>query len=59
MIESHPTLDCQACGKVLHELTFAEAQEVARRPYDFVVFCYDCKKHAVEPHLRLTHGPPA
>lgn len=35
------TLDCQACGKVLKELTPAEAQDVADRPYDFVAFCLD------------------
>ena len=37
-----PTLDCQDCGKVLLELTPAEAQVVAQRPYDFIRTCWLC-----------------
>lgn len=43
-----PTLDCQACGDVMRYLTPAEAQEVAQRPYDFVVFCPECAPDAIE-----------
>lgn len=35
------TLDCQACGNVIRVLTAAEAQQVAARPYDFIVYCRD------------------
>jgi len=37
------TLDCQDCGDVVRTLTAAEAQEVAERPYDFVVYCVRCR----------------
>lgn len=37
-----PTLECQDCGLVLRILTPAEAQQVAKRPYDFIVFCRSC-----------------
>jgi uncharacterized protein with PIN domain len=37
------TLDCQDCGKVLRELSPAEAQKVADRPYDHVWYCVACK----------------
>jgi len=44
-----PTLDCQACGNVIRILTAAEAQRVAERPYDFVIYCRDrlCQEAAV------------
>ncbi len=38
------TLDCQGCGDVLKVLTPGEAQRVALRPYDFVVYCTICVK---------------
>lgn len=34
-----PTLDCQTCGAVVRELTAAQVQQVADRPYDFIVYC--------------------
>jgi hypothetical protein len=34
-----PTLDCQACGNVVLVLTAAQAQRVAEKPYDYVVYC--------------------
>jgi hypothetical protein len=44
-----PTLDCQACGNVVRILTPAEAQQVAARPYDFIVYCRDriCQEAAL------------
>jgi len=39
---SEPTLDCQACGKVLRVLSLAEARKVADSPYDFIVHCASC-----------------
>lgn len=38
------TLDCQDCGDVVRVLTDAEAQAVARNPYNFVVYCPACGK---------------
>jgi hypothetical protein len=46
-----PTLDCQRCGDVVRELSPAEAQQVARHPYDFIVFCARCKRE-VEREMR-------
>ena len=39
--EGRKTLDCQACGRVIRVLTAGEAQQVAERPYDFVIYCRD------------------
>lgn len=38
-----PVLECQDCGDVVRELSAAEAQRVANRPYDFVVYCGPCQ----------------
>jgi uncharacterized protein with PIN domain len=38
------TLDCQDCGDVVRTLSPAEQQEVAERPYDFVVYCRSCRR---------------
>lgn len=38
-------LECQDCGEVLRELTPAEAQRVARAPYDFVCYCRSCVRY--------------
>lgn len=32
-------LECQTCGDVVQKLTLAQAQIVADRPYDFIVYC--------------------
>lgn len=32
-------LECQMCGKVLRYLDDAEAQRVARNPYNFISYC--------------------
>ena len=45
-MSAEETLDCQDCGIVLQVLTPAEAREVARRPYDFVVRCSACRREA-------------
>lgn len=37
-----PTLECQACGRVLKRLSLAEAQRVAGDPYRFIVYCHEC-----------------
>lgn len=42
-MSDQPTLDCQDCGDVVRKLTDAEQQEVADRPYDFVVYCRTCR----------------
>jgi hypothetical protein len=38
------TLDCQQCGEVVRELSNYEAQQVARAPYNFVVYCRWCQQ---------------
>lgn len=38
-------LECQDCGEVVRELTPAEAQQVADRPYNFIVRCHECRKY--------------
>jgi hypothetical protein len=42
MTYPEPTLECQDCGVVIRRLTQAEAQCVADRPYDFIVYCRPC-----------------
>jgi len=42
-MDERPTLDCQDCGVVMRWLSPAEAAEVARRPYDFIVYCPSCR----------------
>jgi hypothetical protein len=37
-------LECQACGVKLQELSEAQAQEVARNPYNYIGFCAPCKR---------------
>jgi hypothetical protein len=41
-MDEQPVLECQMCGQVLRTLTPAEAQEVAHRPYDFILNCLSC-----------------
>ena len=38
-----PVLVCQDCGDVIRRLSDAEAQQVARNPYNFIVYCTPCK----------------
>jgi hypothetical protein len=54
LAERRPTIDCQACGKTLKFLTMAEAQQVAARPYDFVIYCMDreCQEMALAESRR-------
>jgi hypothetical protein len=42
MMDAHPVLECQQCGRVLRHLTYAEAQKIADNPYDYVFICGDC-----------------
>lgn len=49
-----PVLECQACGTVLRHLTWEEADEVSRRPYDFVLFCDECR--AQELHIEPAYA---
>lgn len=39
----NPKLECQDCGTTIKMLTAAEAQRVAERPYDYVVYCWSCQ----------------
>lgn len=39
-----PSIDCQACGDLIRELSLAEAQQVADNPYNFIWFCKPCEK---------------
>jgi uncharacterized CHY-type Zn-finger protein len=48
---TQPTLDCQTCGVVLKKLSAAEAQQVALNPYNYVVFCGQCKKYEERRYL--------
>lgn len=41
------TLDCQLCGNVVRTLSMQEVQQVADRPYDFIVYCPACKADAL------------
>lgn len=41
------TLDCQSCGATVRTLSAREAQQVADRPYDFIVYCPACKADAM------------
>lgn len=38
-------LECQDCGRVVRELSPAEAKAVAERPYDFTVYCNECARY--------------
>lgn len=42
------TLDCQDCGSVVKVLSESERQEVADNPYNFIVYCRDCRKARIE-----------
>ena len=42
------TLDCQDCGSVVKVLSEKERQEVADNPYNFIVYCLDCRKRRFE-----------
>ena len=41
------TIDCQGCGKVMRRLDESERREVAVRPYDFVWWCWDCRRQGL------------
>ncbi|WPH57796.1 hypothetical protein [Mycobacterium phage WXIN] len=43
MIDAGSCLECQACGDIVRRLSAEEARIVAERPYDFIVYCYQCK----------------
>lgn len=43
-MDEEPTLDCQSCGYPMKELSPAQAQEVADNPYNFIVFCAQCRE---------------
>lgn len=40
-----PALYCEACGTLVKKLTGAQAQEVARNPYNYVTYCYAHKDY--------------
>jgi hypothetical protein len=37
-------LECQSCGEILRQLSHSEAQMVADNPYNYVVWCAQCKR---------------
>lgn len=43
MSEREPALECQDCGNIVRKLTYAEAQQVAENPYNYVVYCGPCR----------------
>lgn len=45
-------LECDRCGDWLRELSNSEAQQVARDPYKYIVYCRLCKKD-IEEELGL------
>lgn len=44
MLHDEEVLECQQCGCVLKRLTPAEAQQVALRPHNFVMYCTSCAR---------------
>ena len=48
-------LECQTCGVKLQELSEAQAQEVARNPYNYIGFCAPCKR--IGAHIEKGFGP--
>lgn len=46
-------LECQSCGTPLRELSLAEQQIVARKPYNFIVYCISCKKDILADEFRV------
>jgi hypothetical protein len=50
--ERQSTLDCQDCGDVVRKLTDSEALEVAREPYNFIVYCWSCKRDRMKEQGR-------
>lgn len=43
-MRTEPVLECQDCGAILRHLTAEEAAEVAVRPYDFIRYCWACRR---------------
>lgn len=41
-------LECQDCGDVVKVLEPVEAQQVAEKPYNFIVYCARCKREQSE-----------
>lgn len=39
---TEPVLECQDCGRVLRTLSPVEAQQVADKPYNFILLCAPC-----------------
>lgn len=37
-------LECDDCGRQLHELSAEQAQKVAQNPMNFIVLCSVCKR---------------
>ncbi|WIE81271.1 hypothetical protein [Curtobacterium sp. MCSS17_016] len=47
-----PTLDCQTCGEPVRVLTYAEQQQVAANPYNYVVYCRQHLDDAIQEGFR-------
>lgn len=45
-------LECDQCGYPLRELSNSESRKVAINPYNFIVYCNQCKKD-VEKELEI------
>ena len=44
MYDDPLVLECQDCGRTVRTLTPAEAQQVADKPYNFIIFCASCQR---------------
>lgn len=45
MYDGYPKyLECQDCGCVLKILNTQETQQIVQSPYNYVVYCNDCRK---------------
>jgi predicted nucleic acid-binding Zn-ribbon protein len=43
-ITTEETLDCQGCGMPLVRLSPQQTQQVAARPYNYIVWCPGCQR---------------
>lgn len=49
-------LECQECGDRLIELSNSQIQAVANNPYNYVIYCRDCRKDIINQLEREEYG---
>lgn len=52
MIDYSDWIECQDCGEPVRRLAPEEKADIARNPYNYIIYCYQCRGNWVHEARR-------